>query len=76
MSPLTSQNVESELSYAYIHAIAASARAGCEVAGRHADNAGVDAKLTAWGPFPSGGYRQEVDLKIQLKASGQRCARY
>jgi hypothetical protein len=72
MSPLTSQNVESELSYAYIHAIAASARAACEVSGRHADNAGVDAKLTAWGPFPNGGFRQEVDLKIQLKATVQK----
>lgn len=68
MRPLTSQNVESELSYAYIHAVAASASMGCEVAGRHDDGAGIDAKITAWGPF-SGGVLQEVDLKVQLKAT-------
>ncbi|MBB4064230.1 DUF4365 domain-containing protein [Gellertiella hungarica] len=68
MRPLTSQNIESELSYAYIHAVAASAGMGCEVAGRHDDAAGVDAKITAWGPF-KGGLLQEVDLKVQLKAT-------
>lgn len=68
MRPLTSQNVESELSYAYVHAVAASAGMGCEVAGRHDDGAGVDAKITAWGPF-EGGVLQEVDLKVQLKAT-------
>lgn len=25
--------------------------------------------LTGWGPFPNGGYRQEVDIKVQLKAT-------
>jgi len=69
MKPLTSQNIESELSYAYIHAIASKAGAGCRVATRHEDNTGVDASITGWGPFPGGGYRTEVDLKIQLKAT-------
>jgi hypothetical protein len=69
MSPLTPENIESELSYAYLHAVAAHAGIGCEIAGRHSDNAGVDAKLTAWGPFPGGGYRTEVDVKVQLKAT-------
>lgn len=69
MQALTSQNIESELSYAYMHAIAAGAGMGCEVAGRHDDNAGVDAKITAWGPFPEGGFLREVDLKVQLKAT-------
>jgi hypothetical protein len=69
MNPLTLNNVESELSYAYLHAVASHARAGCEVTGRHSDNAGVDARLTGWGPFPGGGFRQEVDIKIQLKAT-------
>lgn len=67
--PLTDQNIESELSYAYIHAVASHAGAACEVSGRHQDNAGVDATVTAWGPFPNGGYRSEIDLKIQLKAT-------
>lgn len=69
MKPLTTQNIESELSYAYLHAVAASAGVHCHVAGRHADNAGVDAQLTGWGPFPDGGFRNEVDIKVQLKAT-------
>lgn len=69
MKPLSLKNIESELSYAYLHAIASHAGAGCVVAGRHDDNAGVDATITAWGPFPDGGYRTEVDLKVQLKAT-------
>lgn len=69
MKPLTPQNIESELSYAYLHAVASSTGASCVVAGRHEDNAGVDAKLVGWGPFPAGGYRTEIDLKVQLKAT-------
>jgi len=69
MSPLTDQNVESELSYAYLHAITAHAGVACCVSGRHLDNAGVDAHLTSWGPFPDGGYRQEVNINVQLKAT-------
>lgn len=71
MKPLSSANVESELSYAYLHAVASAAGVSCQIAGRHEDAAGVDAKLAAWGPFPSGGKRREVDLKVQLKATMQ-----
>ena len=69
MRPLSNENIESELSYAYLHAVAARAGVGCKVSSRHDDNAGVDAELTGWGPFPNGGYRQEVDIKVQLKAT-------
>lgn len=69
MSALTKPNIESELSYAYIHAVAAHAGMACEVTKRHEDNSGVDARLVAWGPFEGGGYLKEVDLKIQLKAT-------
>jgi hypothetical protein len=69
MSPFTLENIESELSYAYLHAVASKAGISCKVAGRHEDNTGVDAQLVGWGPFPNGGWRQEVDLKIQLKAT-------
>ncbi len=69
MSPLTPENIESELSYAYLHAVASKAGVSCEVAGRHEDNAGVDARLVGWAPFPNGGWREEVDLKVQLKAT-------
>jgi hypothetical protein len=69
MGPLSSQNIESELSYAYIHAVAAAAGAECNCTGRHSDNAGVDAKLTGWGPFDVPTLRQEVDINVQLKAT-------
>lgn len=69
MNPLSSQNRESELSYAYLHAVASSVGVACEVAGRHADNAGVDARLVGWGPFTDRGLRREVDVKVQLKAT-------
>ena len=69
MRPLTNQNIESELSYAYLHAVAARAGVGCKVSSRHDDNVGVDAELTGLGPFHNGGYRQEVDIKVQLKAT-------
>lgn len=69
MKPLSSQNIESELSYAYLHAVAAQAGVGCKIGTRHDDNAGVDAILTGWAPFNNGGYIQEVDIKVQLKAT-------
>ena len=69
MTPLTSNDIESELSYAYLHAVASKIGAGCKVGSRHEDSHGVDASLTAWAPFPSGGYIEEVDIKIQLKAT-------
>jgi Domain of unknown function (DUF4365) len=69
MRPLSRENIESELSYAYLHAVAARAGVGCKVSSRHDDNTGVDAELTGWGPFPNQGYRQEVDIKVQLKAT-------
>lgn len=71
MKPLSIQNIESELSYAYIHAVCAQAGIGCKIGSRHDDNAGVDAQLTAWGPFSNGGYIEEVDIKVQLKATVQ-----
>lgn len=69
MKPLSPNDVESELSYAYLHAVASAAAASCSVTCRHEDNAGVDARIVGWGPFPDGGYRREVDLKVQLKAT-------
>ena len=69
MKPLSSQNIESELSYAYLHAVAAHAGIACSSATRHEDNVGIDARLLAVGPFDGGGYLNEVDVKVQLKAT-------
>lgn len=68
VSALSPPNVESELSYAYLHAVASKAAMSCRDTNRHEDNAGIDAQLTAWGNFP-GGYLTEVSLNIQLKAT-------
>lgn len=69
MTPLSDNDIESELSYAYVHAVASRAGMSCCVANRAQDNAGIDAKVTAWGPFEGGGYINEVDFNIQLKAT-------
>jgi hypothetical protein len=69
MRPLSSLNIESELSYAYLHAVAAHAGMECKASTRHGDNNGIDATLTAWGPFEGGGYFSEVTLNVQLKAT-------
>jgi Domain of unknown function (DUF4365) len=69
MKALSPPNIESELSYAYLHAVASHAGMACSVANRHADNNGVDASLTAWGPFASGGYLTEISINVQLKAT-------
>jgi hypothetical protein len=69
MPGLSFANVESELSYAYLHAIAARANVACSVAERHLDNVAIDAMLTGWGPFPGGGRLTEVSVYVQLKAT-------
>ena len=69
MQALSPPNIESELSYAYLHAVASHAGVACSLGGRHEDNNGIDATLTAWGPFTNGGYLTEVTIKVQLKAT-------
>ncbi len=67
-SPLNNKDIESELSYAYLHAVASVKGINCEQSNRHADNRCVDATLTCWQDFENS-YREEIDLKIQLKAT-------
>jgi hypothetical protein len=68
MKPLSSNDIESELSYAYLHAVASKAGASCNNVTRHQDNRGIDATLTAWGNS-NNGEQWEIDLKVQLKAT-------
>jgi hypothetical protein len=72
--PLAPPDIESELSYAYLHAVASRSGASCVVAGRHLDNRGVDALLTLWAPFEGGGPLTEVSIHVQLKATLQHGA--
>ncbi len=69
MTPLSLPDIEAELSYAYLHAVATQAQFECKVSQRHSDNRGIDAQLTAWAPFKDGGYQTEVALNVQLKAT-------
>lgn len=68
MPGLSFANIESELSYAYLHAVAARAGAACTVTNRHEDNVAIDARLIGWGQFP-GGTLTEVEINVQLKAT-------
>lgn len=66
---LTPENIEAELCYAYVHAVAASAGVECIVSGRHSDNRGVDARLVSWQPFPEEQLSDSVQIEVQLKAT-------
>lgn len=71
---MTLNDVEAELSYAYLHAVASVARASCQIATRLEDNHGIDANLSVFGPFDADPSRNEVDVKVQLKATKQTLA--
>jgi len=73
MRPFSQNDIEAELSYAYLHAVAAHAGVACRPGDRHEDGRGIDAQLTAWGNWPDS-YRTEVNLKVQLKATSLACA--
>jgi hypothetical protein len=68
--PLGDNDIKSELSYAYLHAIAARAGCECRVSGRHSDNQGVDADVICYGTFGPGCLTR-VTLLVQLKATSQ-----
>jgi len=65
---LTLQNVESELSYAYLHAIAGKAGMSCKPGDRHDDGHGVDVEVNFRG-CTAHRYLTHVQLNIQLKAT-------
>ena len=65
---MLSADIESELSYAYLHAVAAKAGMSCTVTGRHEDNHGCDAHLNYFGKTAHP-YFTDVQLDIQLKAT-------
>jgi hypothetical protein len=69
MPILTDQNIEAELSYAYLHAVAARAGMSCEVTGRHLDNAGVDAAISARDQFAADSIWTDITVHVQLKAT-------
>ncbi len=66
--PLPLNDIESELSYAYLHAIASRAGINCTIANRHADNYAIDANLEYFDDIP-GTYIKDVPIRVQLKAT-------
>jgi hypothetical protein len=67
---LTDQNIQAELSYAYLHAVASRAGFSCEYRNRHLDGAGVDATITEDGrKLADDSILTSFAVDIQLKAT-------
>jgi hypothetical protein len=68
---LSVNNIESELSYSYLHAVASRAGLICEVSGRHTDDVGVDAVLRVKGRLAPDSVLTQFTADVQLKATRQ-----
>jgi hypothetical protein len=68
---LTQADIEAQLSYAYLHAVASHAGVACQEATRARDNAGIDATLHWIHDFGPAAKLTEISLHIQLKATVQ-----
>lgn len=66
---LSENNIKSELSYAYLHAVAAKAGFSCQEGSRHEDGIGVDAKIRVRERFGSDSILTNFSIDIQLKAT-------
>lgn len=67
---LSLENIESELSYAYLHAVASQTGVSCTLGNRHDDAAGIDATLRVSGPplHPESIFT-DFFVDVQLKAT-------
>jgi hypothetical protein len=66
---LSLQNIESELSYAYLHAVASRAGFICTCTDRHSDEAGVDAVIRVVGQLAVDSVFTSFTVDVQLKAT-------
>lgn len=69
MTLLPPIEIESELSYAYLHAVSSKAGMSCETTGRHVDNMGIDAQIRASEQFSTDSILTDITIDIQLKAT-------
>lgn len=70
---LSGQNIEAELSYAYLHALASRAGFACEYTTRHMDGAAVDAIIREDNRFlANDSFLSSFEVYVQLKATCQR----
>ncbi len=66
---LSQQDIEEQLSYAYLHAVASKAGVGCQTTGRSFDNAGIDVMLNTCRDFGSDAKLTDLTIHVQLKAT-------
>lgn len=67
---LTEQNIEAELSYAYLHAVATRGGFACSYTHRHLDDVGVDAQVHEDGRLlAADSVHTSFTLHVQLKAT-------
>jgi len=70
LRPLSDNDVEEQMSLAYLCAVSGVTRMVMTHAVRGNDNRGIDAHIKAYGPFgPNDGHLKAVDIDIQLKAT-------
>ncbi len=69
---LSDREIEAELSYAYLHAVAARAGFACDVAGRQSDRAGIDARIHVKERLVPQAVFTEFSIEVQLKATCQQ----
>lgn len=69
---LSENDIKSELSYAFLHAVAARAGLGCHATDRHTDGAGVDAVLRARERFDPASIYTDFTVDVQLKATSAK----
>ncbi len=68
---LSEKEIEAELSYAYLHAVAARAGFACDVAGRQSDRAGIDARIHIKERLAPQAVFTDFSIEVQLKATCQ-----
>jgi hypothetical protein len=71
MPLLPPNEVESALSYAYVHAVTAAAGMDCQHTSRGLDNAGIDVAIAARDQFAHDSLLTDLSLHLQLKATSQ-----
>jgi len=69
----TQLDIESQLSYAYLHAVAWHAGFECQSATPQQDKQGIDAVVTAYGNFQNS-IKTQVTINVQLKATIEKPA--
>ncbi len=71
---LSMNEMEAELSYAYLHAVASRAGFACEIAGRQSDRAGIDARVHVQERLAPEATFTDFPIEIQLKATARGAA--